>query len=88
MVDQLIIMSLPRYLKPSADSGGTHSNLGLLPYTNAVVAAANKVVAVLSLFIIIATCFTCTNHEFITLLTYYCAVLVISSHVQVRKSLN
>ena len=51
-------MSLHRYLKPSADSGGTHSNLGLLPDPNAesgesaravVVAAANKeVVAVLS----------------------------------------
>ena len=25
--DQLIIMSLLRYLKPSADSGGTHNNL-------------------------------------------------------------
>ena len=51
-------MSLGRYLKPSADFGGTNSNLELLPDPNAesgeparavVVAADNKeVVAVLS----------------------------------------
>ena len=51
VVNQLIIMSLGRYLKPSADSGGTNSNLELLPDPNAesdesarvvVVAAVNK----------------------------------------------
>ena len=56
MVDQLIIMSLCRYyLKPSADSGGTHTNLELLPDPNTkcgesatvvVVAAANKEVVI------------------------------------------
>ena len=52
VVDQLIIMSLLRYLKPFADSGGTHSNLGLLPDPNAesdesVVAANKEVVKVI-----------------------------------------
>ena len=50
VVGQLITMSVCRYLKPSADSVGTHSNLELLPDPNAesgesakavVVAAAN-----------------------------------------------
>ena len=66
MVDQLIIMSLHRYLKSSADSGGTHSNLGLLTDPNvesgksarAVMAAAkNEVVAFLSVLSHV------TNHE-------------------------
>ena len=35
VVDQMIIMSLLRYLKPSAANGGTLSNLGLLPDPNA-----------------------------------------------------
>ena len=54
VVDQLIIMSFPRYLKPSANSGGSHSNLGLLldpsgESASAVVASANKqVISVLS----------------------------------------
>ena len=72
---------LTRYLKPSADSGGTPSNLGLHPDPNAVngespravvVAAANKeAVAVLSetTTIYYNTCFRCTNHEIITLET-------------------
>ena len=57
MVDQLIIMSLHKYLKPSADSRGTNSTLELLTDPNTesgesawavVVAAGNKeVVAVL-----------------------------------------
>ena len=34
-VDLLIIMTLHRYLKPSADSGETHSNLEILPNPNA-----------------------------------------------------
>ena len=71
-------MSLGRHVKPSAGSGGTNSNLELLPDTNAesdesaravVVAAANKeVVAVLSgtTTIYYNTCFICTNHEIIT----------------------
>ena len=73
---------LTQYLK-SADSGGTNSNLELLPDPNeesgesawaVVVAAANKeVVAVLS-GLLLFTCFTSTNHEIITLLTLllYC----------------
>ena len=81
VMDQLIIMSLHRYLKPSADSGGTNSNLEQLHDPNTecdesaravIVAAANKeVVAVLSgtTTIYYDTCFTCTNHEIITLLT-------------------
>ena len=58
VVDQLIVVSIGRYLKPSTDCGGTNGNLELLPDPNAesdesaraiVVAAANKeVVAVLS----------------------------------------
>ena len=79
-------MSLGRYLKPSADSGGTNSNLGLHPDPNAgsaesaravVVAAANKeVVADLSGTITSYTCFRCTNHEIITVLTLllYCSI--------------
>ena len=83
MVDQLVIMSLQRYLKPSADSGGTHSNLGLLPdpnaesgeSTRAVVAAAKKeVVALLSgttsLYNIL-TYFTC----------YSVTILIIGSYL-------
>ena len=70
VMDQLIIMSLHKYLKPSADSGGTNSKLELLPYPNTesgesaravIVAAANKeVVAVLSgtTNIYYNTCFT------------------------------
>ena len=81
VVEQLIIMSLHRYLKPSVDSGGTYNNLVLLPDPNvesgesarAVVAAAKKeVIALLSgttTLYNILTCFTCTNHEIITLLT-------------------
>ena len=52
VVNQLIIiMSFRKYLKPSADSGGTYSNLELLPDPNAesgesasavVVATTNK----------------------------------------------
>ena len=74
---------LTSYLKPSADSGGTNSSC---PDPNAesgdsaravVMAAANKeVVAVLSgtTTIYYNTCFTCTNHEIITLviLFLYC----------------
>ena len=75
-------MNLGRYLKPSTNSGGTNSNLELLPDPNGesgesaravVVAAANKeVVAVLSGTTIIL--FQCTNQEIITLLTLllYC----------------
>ena len=37
VVDQLIIMSLRKDLKPSTDSGGTNSNLELLPDPNAEV---------------------------------------------------
>ena len=78
VVDQLIIMSLLRYLKPSADSGGTTSNLKQLHDPNAecdesartvIVAAANKEeVAVLSRTITIYYN-TCLNHEIITLFT-------------------
>ena len=35
VVDQLIIMSLLRYLKLSVDSGWTQSNLGQFPDSNA-----------------------------------------------------
>ena len=56
MVVHLIIMSLHKYLKPSAGSGETSSNLELLPDPNAesgksaraVDVAAAKIVAVLS----------------------------------------
>ena len=91
-----MILSLHRYLKPSADSLGSHSNLGLHPdpsseSARAVVAAANKeVVAVLSgtTTIYYNTCFTCTNHEIITLLTYYCAVLVCTSKEIVKLKIR
>ena len=74
MVNQLIS-------KSSADSGGTHTNLELLPDPNAecgdsaravVVAAANQEVVNVPSWtttIYYNTCFTCINHEIITLLT-------------------
>ena len=86
VVDVLIIMSLPRYLKPPASSGGTNSYF-LTPRcggsaTAVVVATANKeVVALLSgtTTIYYNTYFTCTNHEINTLLTL---LLVIGSHMK------
>ena len=83
------------YLKPSADSIGTNSNLELLPDLNAecgvsaravVVVAANKVIMVAVLegttTIYYNTYFTCTNNEIITLLTL---LLYYISHLQVRN---
>ena len=78
---------LSKYLKPSADSGGTNSNLELLPDPNVesgesvralVVAAANKeIVAVLSgtTAIYYNTCFTCSSHEMISYSVNFIAVL-------------
>ena len=43
VVDQLIIMSILRYLKPSVDSGGTCSNLGQFPDPNAESSESAKV---------------------------------------------
>ena len=72
-----------RYLKPSADSGGTNNSTWIYFLSDpnaesgesarAVVVAAciKEVVAVLlgTTTIYYNTCFTCTDHEIITLLT-------------------
>ena len=81
VVDLLLIISLYRYLKPSADSGGTHSNLGLLPDPNAesgesamaVVAAKGSSSSPVRDYCSLLHCYHISNWF---------------THVQVRKSLN